>query len=924
MKETELIKLLLIDDDDDDVLLTRELLAEIKGRKFETTWIKSGDEAVAAMTANQHDVCLLDYRLGAHNGIELLHAALANGCNTPVILLTGMGEHDVDLAAMKAGAADYLEKSRLQSDRLGRAIRYAVERKRAAARASFEQARLSAFGAEIGLSLAKNATLGTILDACAGSMVQYLNAAMAQIWIYRPGRGTFESFAVACPAGEPELTDFEWSFSPVTAQDVFDGPGVSFSDLSANPRNLNPMWLLKHQFASFAARPLQLENRYIGMMSVYARSPLPPAVLQEMGSVANGIALCIERKLTEEALDASENRYRHVVESIKEIILQVDQFGNWFYLNPAWSTITGFNVADTLGTFFIDYIHHDDREQSRAIFLQLLNRTIDFCRYETRLLTKDGKTRWVELYMQLNVDASGHVISASGSIYDITERREAESQARKLAAFPRVNPNPVLEFNADGALSYANDAANALVRSLNKDSVFEFLPKNVAGLVQKCLTDRSSRQREEMRVGERTLTWAFFPVEGSQVVHCYGADITERLNLEAQFRHSQKLESVGQLAAGIAHDFNNILTVIQGYAELLLTRCKGEESVGKPARQINESARRAAALTRQLLAFSRKQVIQPRPLNLTAVLQNFANMLPRLLGEQVRVQTDYAADLPDIEADTGMLEQIVMNLAVNARDAMPRGGRLILSTGALFITDEHASRHADAQIGRSVCLTVTDTGCGMDEKILARIFEPFFSTKEVGKGTGLGLATVYGIVKQHRGWIEVTSEVGVGTTFRIYFPALESPANAKSDTIQIRQPVPGGQETILLVEDEAPLRELVREILRQYNYRVVEAASGVEALKVWDAEDGKVDLLLTDMVMPEGMNGRELAVQLRQRKPALKVIYTSGYSADVLGAKFNDGETAFLQKPYQPPMLAQRVRECLDAIPKGAEVLLAK
>src|SRR5690349_8515061 len=257
--------------------------------------------------------------------------------------------------------------------------------------------------------------------------------------------------------------------------------------------------------------------------------------------------------------------------------------------------------------------------------------------------------------------------------------------------------------------------------------------------------------------------------------------------------------------------------------------------------------------------FSRKQVIQPKILDLNAVLQNLANMLLRLLGEDIKFEADYVANLPRIAADTGMLEQIVMNLAVNSRDAMPNGGKLVVSTGSVLIDEAYAQNHPDSRAGQFVSLTVRDTGCGMDRKTLDRIFEPFFSTKEVGKGTGLGLATVYGIVKQHEGWIEVTSEVGVGTTFKIYFPVVQVCQNAGVDSPIAPEQVRGGRETILIVEDEPVLRELIREVLQQYDYQVIEAGSGVEALRVWDEFDGKVDLLLTDMVMPEGMNGRELA-----------------------------------------------------------------
>jgi CheY-like chemotaxis protein len=291
-------------------------------------------------------------------------------------------------------------------------------------------------------------------------------------------------------------------------------------------------------------------------------------------------------------------------------------------------------------------------------------------------------------------------------------------------------------------------------------------------------------------------------------------------------------------------------------------------------------------------------------------------MLQRLLGEDIHLEPNYGSNLPLIEADTGMLEQIVMNLAVNSRDAMPKGGTLSLGTSSVAIDDDYVTQHPDSRCGKFVCLTVTDTGCGMGRQTLERIFEPFFSTKEVGKGTGLGLATVYGIVKQHRGWIEVSSEVGRGTAFNIFFPITDRRGDTAGTSFTRRQSIRGGKETILLVEDEPMLRELVREVLGQYEYRVIEADSGVEALRAWDEHDGQIDLLLTDMVMPEGMTGSEVAAQLRMRKPDLKVIFTSGYSAEVIGKDFSQGDAAFIAKPYLPPQLAQLVRQCLDKNPR--------
>jgi PAS domain S-box-containing protein len=393
-------------------------------------------------------------------------------------------------------------------------------------------------------------------------------------------------------------------------------------------------------------------------------------------------------------------------------------------------------------------------------------------------------------------------------------------------------------------------------------------------------------------------------------------DITERLMLEAQLRQSQKMESVGQLAAGVAHDINNILTVIQGHAGLLLNAVPPGADTTRSIKQISAAAERAASFIRQLLTFSRKQIFRSKILDLNAVLHNLKGMLPRLIGEDITLETHCQPDLPCIQADTGMVEQIVMNLAVNSRDAMPKGGKLIITTSAAEIDAAYLRQHPEAHVGWFVCLTVSDTGCGMERKVLQRIFEPFFTTKEVGKGTGLGLATVYGVVKQHHGWIEVQSEVGVGTTFKVFIPVAGKAGDAPADPSVKSENVRGGKESILLVEDEIGLLELVREILQQYQYHVLIATSGVEALRVWDECNGQVDLLLTDMIMPGGMTGTDLAAELKRRKPALKVIYASGYSSALTGKDFTQGENIFLAKPYQPNQVAQLIRETLDGVPK--------
>jgi len=389
-------------------------------------------------------------------------------------------------------------------------------------------------------------------------------------------------------------------------------------------------------------------------------------------------------------------------------------------------------------------------------------------------------------------------------------------------------------------------------------------------------------------------------------------DVTAQRQLEEQLRQSQKMEAIGQLAGGVAHDFNNILTVIQGHASLLMGGHLGE-SAGRSAEQIVQAAERAAGLTRQLLTFSRRQLIQPKQLDVNKVVGNMTNMLGRLLGEDVALQLNYCQSPPMVEADAGMLEQVLLNLAVNARDAMPKGGQLAIRIALADLRDDNHRVPSEARTGRFVCVSVADTGTGISPENLRRIFEPFFTTKEIGKGTGLGLATAYGIVNQHHGWIEVESQVGKGATFRIFLPYTGTgPAEVEKPTTRIT--VRGGNETILLVEDEAPVCELVSRVLSRYGYQVLPAGNAIEALEVWREHKAEIALLLTDLVMPHHMNGRELAEKLWAEQPGLKVIFTSGYSADIVGKDFKlEREVNFLQKPYQLQALAATVRRCLDA-----------
>jgi len=390
-------------------------------------------------------------------------------------------------------------------------------------------------------------------------------------------------------------------------------------------------------------------------------------------------------------------------------------------------------------------------------------------------------------------------------------------------------------------------------------------------------------------------------------------DITEQRKLEAQFRQAQKMEGIGQLAGGVAHDFNNILAVIQMQCELLRSGGSLSPDGLEAADEIKTTVQRAAALTRQLLLFSRREVFQPRDLDLSDSIANTTKMLRRILGENIQMQLKLASQPMFIHADAGMMDQVLLNLVVNARDAMPEGGQLVIETSGVEFDEYAASQSPHARVGSFVCLSVADSGCGIPPETLPKIFEPFFTTKDVGKGTGLGLATVFGILQQHQGWVDVHSEVSHGTAFRVYVPRLARNATSTSSQptlISMR----GGNETILLVEDDSSLRASVRKNISQLGYRLLEAPTGVKALEVWQQNRDKISLLLTDLVMPDGMTGKELAQRVLQESPGLKVIYMSGYSAEVVGKDFplEEGDN-FLAKPFQVSKLAQAIRKQLDA-----------
>jgi two-component system cell cycle sensor histidine kinase/response regulator CckA len=472
-------------------------------------------------------------------------------------------------------------------------------------------------------------------------------------------------------------------------------------------------------------------------------------------------------------------------------------------------------------------------------------------------------------------------------------------------------------------LGYAAD-------ELRQTTVFDQIhPADCALLFEATQAKRSSGngRRVEYRIRHRDGNWCMLESTTSAIVNAQGEvqrfvivnrDITARKSLEDQFRQSQKMEAVGRLSGGIAHDFNNILGVIIGYAEILQEKLEPGNRFRGCADEILLAGRRAASLTRQLLAFSRQQVLASRVLELNAVIADTEKMLRRVIGEDIELNTNLSSELGRVKADQSQIEQVILNLAVNARDAMPEGGTLTITTENTELDTVAVRRYSyPVKPGRYVLLSVNDTGVGMDVETQARIFDPFFTTKEKAQGTGLGLSTVYGVVKQSDGYIHVNSEIGVGTTFKIYLPLLDQPADPEPGRTESKPPQ-GGAETILLVEDEDMLRTLTRNVLELLGYAVLEAANGQHACALSEQQVSPIDLLLTDVVMP-GMNGPALAQRLMASRPGLKILYTSGYTGQGIGQGVLPELCHFIPKPFTREDLARKIREVLDdsVLPPG-------
>jgi PAS domain S-box-containing protein len=675
---------------------------------------------------------------------------------------------------------------------------------------------------------------------------------------------------------------------------------------------------LEYEITGLKGRRLRLETHAVPLRDSTGR-------VEHLLAVTRDIT---QQKAAEEALRSSEHKFRALIENSRDAIALLSRQGEILYCSPSTSGILGYSMDELRSMHLAEFFHPEDRPSMRREFVAVVENPEKAAELTARVRHKDGSWCVVEGTLT-NLLHNPDVQAIVANYRDITTRVRAEralqrAEERFEIAF-RSSPLAMsITTQLEGRFVDVNDGFLSMI-GYSREQILGRTSADV-GLWEK-REDRDelmSRLSEPgssvtMQVGLRAATGEVRQAELSAgliqlddvpCVLIIARDVTEAKSVERQLQQAQKMEAVGRLAGGVAHDFNNILGVILGYSTLLKEKLAREHPVRKDLTQIEQAATRGAALTRQLLAFNRQQVAFPQPLDLNALISNISDMLARIISEDITLSFRSRGRLMAIRCDEGQLEQILLNLAVNARDAMPQGGQLTIQTKMVEFDENDAPLHGPSEPGRYVMLSLSDTGCGMDESTKAHLFEPFFTTKGPGKGTGLGLSTVYGIVKQNRGFIYVYSEVGKGTTFKIYFPSIPYEAQPLRTRAECKK-VPPGKETILLVEDERVLKNLTKEILRSGGYRVLEADNPESALRTLTEKKEHIDVLLTDVIMP-GMSGAELSRRGREAMPALKVIFMSGYAGDVLDRQIAPiSDTVLIEKPFSRLSLLSRVHNVI-------------
>ncbi len=884
----EVRTILIIDDNPDDrTLAERELFKELPPQSVRIKHIRDESEFEQALQSQNIHLVITDYYLHWSNGLAVLRRVKTVCPHCPVIMFTASGNEDVAVQAMKEGLDDYISKKSRNFVRLRRAVAALLKSSVAMQKVGVVEARLQTLLERLNVGVFRSTPDGRLLEA---------NPACLRIL----GLQTLEE------AENLNLAEFYTSISDRKRllQSLYEKGYLHEKEIQLQRRDGRKMWVAVTEI---------LDRRADG--NIYIEG-----ILEDIS----------QRKEAEIALKESEERYRQLVEHSPFAIV-VHYKGIIEYINPAAvELLKAPGPEDLIGKSVMEFVHPDYQEVVRQRMQKMARNREPLDLLHEKLIRMDGSIIDAEV-MALPVTFNGRP-AAQVVIRDITRQVQIEEELKRREEQFRLlieNASDIIAIvDANGQLRYRSPSVRTLLGYEPDDvqnmSVFDLIhPEDIHrtrnefirilrqdGAISPFLRFRIRHKNGEWRTLE-AVAKNLLNDPAIQGIVVNARDVTDRLILEEQLYQSQKMEAIGRLAGGIAHDFNNLLTAIQGYADLLLHSLNHGDSLREDVEEIARATQRATALTRQLLTFSRKQILKPRIIHLNKIIEDMENMLGRLIGEHIDLIIRTSPDLHAVKADPSQIEQVILNLAVNARDAMPQGGKLIIETQNVILDDLYISRHKEMTPGEYVMLAFTDTGVGMDHITRERAFEPFFTTKERGKGTGLGLSLVYGIVKQSGGSIFVYSERGLGTTIKIYLPrARKEKSLEETQTINLANL--RGEETILVVEDEDLLRDLARRVLESYGYHVLDAQNGEEALRLSQSFKARIHLLLTDVVLPK-MNGRQLAERLGQERPGMKVLYMSGYTDDVILTRdIIDKRSEFLQKPFTTEMLVQKIRKILD------------
>lgn len=894
---SEPIRILYVDDYPLDRELVRDAL-EKEGGGFQVVEASSRIDFEARLAEGDYDLVLSDFNILGFDGLQVLDAVRAKDQRVPVVIVTGTGSEEVAAEAIKRGAADYVIKTTKHIQRLPLTIHAALENKwlkeerdRAAATLRENEERYR--------QLFRHSPVGVMLYD-------------TQLHITECN----DRFAAIFQSNQDRLVCLDMK----TLHDQRLLPALS--------------QVLKGEEASYEGlyRPATSSAEICASLRT---APL----FDQHGRVRGGIGIfedITDRKRAEEALRESEERYRSVFSNAAIGIDLVDAKGCFVQVNDSLAQMLAYSADELLNMTIFDVTEPEDIEISKMNHDKMLRGLTDSYRFEKRYIRKDGGVMWADVSASTIRGPDGVHIATIGLIADITERKRAEESLResesKYKALVENIPMKIFIKDRDSVYvscneNYARDVGITANQCTGKTD-YEFFPRELADQYraddERIMEKGQTEDLEEKYIQGEQEVWVHTiktPIrkEDGTVVGILGIfwDVTERkeaeqerTNLQAQLSQAQKMEAIGTLAGGIAHDFNNILQVALGYSEVVLADEQLPGRFRADLQKIYESSRRGADLVKRLLTFSSKTEINLQPLNLNHRMKEMQKMIRRTIPRMIDIQIVPGENLAKVHADPTQIDQILMNLAVNARDAMPEGGKLILESANIILDEEYLRINVEATPGQYVQLTVTDTGLGMDSETLTHIFEPFYTTKGAGEGTGLGLAMVHGIVKQHGGHITCHSEPGHGTTFRIYFPAEVADEEAEQAKVM---PMPrGGSETILLVDDEEYIRELGSRILQKAGYKVIMASNGREALDVYRTKRDQVELVVLDLIMPE-MGGGQCLEGLLSLDPSVRVVIASGYSANGLTKDaLLAGAKGFVNKPYNIRQMMATIREVLE------------